>query len=590
MAKYIWVGRTTGATSTTQEKVDQYCFNVAGNWLVDIGNELVGATRNPGYADQFYIGGGISLYGNANYPGYTFAKSPCLYGGFSGNVALGTWSNTSTTSTGTTYTTAAYNAYLGDFGYPFPWIGGGISGDIRRWCAYRDGVSFENAAAFYTTTNSSGFRNPSQNLKLKVANSIATFGNKYLQPSSYDAAGTPELHTQNTKFIIDFDSIQANRLASPAGAGDEVGSGGPATTLDCYMLKSGGLRIRGGAFYQAKINTNIYTTDPSTTISSVLSSFPEYLYDAGIELHDVKIFKFRCAGWSKCLSKNCIFAHVQYEPRFRGVTYYGYGEPSAFGQFRPVVEGTNTQTFDLNNSLIDAFTLYDVLYGINEPGSMDGIRDLYFGTLQIIPLTHNLVDTNPDIPEAELAWGASIGRMWTANDGEIYPGRTRDEIRKTVAAVRIGGETGTCKITRIEMRPTTPWSCFIPVSIQVAGNVDVGSIEVKQRNRLEAADDIAPNALARIGEVRLSKRGVVDLGTRGSHFRNWYIGGLSGGSGAQEGIAYGGILFEDDFNGSQIRGGPQSIYWSTQSESWLDYNVRQPNTKVPVAGLPEPLE
>ena len=583
MSIYLWVGRTTGATSTTQEKVDQYCFNAPGNWLMQNGAAWIGTTATPGYGDIFYIGGGRLIGGQANFTGYTFAKSPCLYGGYSGNVAFGTWSHISPSSTGTTFTTAADSAQLGSYGYPFPWIGGGISGDILRWCAYRDGVSLENAATFYTAANSSGFRNPSQNLKLKVWNRISAYNDIYLQPSPHDSNGTPELHTQNTKFIIDIEPIKATREGSPV-VGSELGSDGVHTELYCYAQRSGGLRIRGGYFWRVFLNSQTY--DTNVPVDPVIPSFPEYLYDAGVELHDVVALTVQSAGWSKQLHKNCVYAYMRHAQRNRGLTYYGYTEPYEFGLNIPLVRATTTQTLDFNNSSINAFIPFDVLYGITG-GATDGIRDSYYGTLLLVPRENDIFDIPSQVPEAEVAW-FSIDRAWTANDGEIYPTRTRNEIRKTVSAVRLGGETGTCRIQRIEMRPENPWSSFIPLSLQIAGNVDIGTIDLNYRNRLEAADDISQNAVARIGEVRVSKRGVVDFGTRGSNFRNWYIGGISGGSGAQEGIAYGGIVFMDDFNGSQVRGGPNSIYWNTQTET-NGFNVRQPAVVVPEAGLPEPL-
>jgi hypothetical protein len=588
MATYFWVGRTTGATSTTQDKVDQYCFNAPGNWLIKTNdNQLIGTTATPAYGDMFFIGGGVSLFGAVNYPGYTFAKSPCLYGGFSGNVALGTWSHTSTVSTGTTFTTAANDAYLGSFGYPFPWLGGGISGDILRWCAYRDGVSLAGATAFYTAANSSGFRNPSQNLKLKIGGNINIYNDRYLQPSTYDATGTPELHTQNTKFIVDIEPIRAHRTGSPI-VGNEVDFDKVHTRLFVFASRSGGVRIRGGRFYSMQLCTLTYNS--SVGVDRSIPTFPEYLYDAGIEIYDTISLLVTSSGWNRQLHTNCVYAHMLHKQIDRGVTYFGYGVPGPFGTQMPIIRATTTQTLDFNNSSINAFIPFDDLYGING-SAIDGIRDLYYGTLVLVPQASNIEDNNSNVPESDTAW-YSLNREWTANDGEIYPSRTRDEIRNTVSPVRLGGNTGTCRITRIEMKPEAERSAYIPVSVQIAGDVDIGTIDLTQRSRLEAADDISPNAIARIGEVRLYKRGMVDFGTRGSHFRNWYIGGLSGGSGAQEGVAYGGILFMDDFGGTQVRGGPYSIYWATQTEGGVGFNdnVRQPLVDIPEASLPEPLE
>jgi hypothetical protein len=588
MATYIWVGRSIGPSSSTADKIDQYCFNAPGNWLLDTGAEIVPTTETPKWLDQFFIGGGVSLFGAVNKPGYTAAKSPCLYGGFSGNVHLGTWGHTSAASTGTTLTTAVGNCYLGDFGYPFPWIGGGISGDILRWCAYRDGISLANAATFYTAANSTGFRNPSENLKLKIKSNFYLYSDKVRIPSPYDGQGTPELHTQATKFIIDIEPIHcySSLVFWNDGGGSTLVGWNTSTELKTYTFNSGGVRVRGGAFHNIQLDRLIAQGQSRNQLE--IPNLPEYKYDAGIELYNTVAHTVSSANWCRHLHKDCMYAKVTHYGRLTGLTYYGYDIPYTFGQSLPLEQTTTAAEVSFQSS-INQYIAFDVLYGITG-SAVDGIRDSGtdgYGVLEIRVPVGNVVAGN-STPEGDVVWDSSIERQWT-EENQI-PTRSRDFFRSMVNPVKLGGGSHTTRIPFVKAngidgsgasRPT------IPTSIQIAGDVDIGTIYAGYGVRVEAADDIDTSAIARIGEVTLEKSAKVDFGTRGSHFTNWFIGGISGGSASQEGVAYGGILFKDDTTFSYVRGGPSSVFWSTQTEE--GFNVRQPSVLVPEVGLPEPL-
>jgi hypothetical protein len=272
-----------------------------------------------------------------------------------------------------------------------------------------------------------------------------------------------------------------------------------------------------------------------------------------------------------------------------GNTYYGYGFPLGGGQFRPFVQPTTAADL-IFQSTINQYVAYDVLYGVTGAAA-DGIRDSGtdgFGVLDIV-VSGGLSSVSPDTPEGDVIWNTSIERLWTEEG--IIPTRSRDFFRNTVIPIKLGGGSSTTRIPFVKANVTESTNSgirpIVPTSIQIAGDVDIGTIYAGYGTRVEAADGVNPNAIARIGTITLEKSAKVDFGTRGSYFTNWFVGGISGGSASQEGVAYGGILFKDDTTYSYVRGGPFSVFWNTQTEE--GFNIRQPAVAVPEVGLPDPL-
>ena len=123
---FRWVG--SGNTASTSPSI--FSWNTSGNWevLKNFGSgsaggwRFTGTTYVPGPIDQAIIGNAKSKLSSTSTPlasNYvqTQVKSPCLFGGFIGNTAGGTWINAglSGSASGTTYTTAlqlfsVYNA------------------------------------------------------------------------------------------------------------------------------------------------------------------------------------------------------------------------------------------------------------------------------------------------------------------------------------------------------------------------------------------------------------------------------------------------------------------------------------------------
>jgi hypothetical protein len=212
---YRWVG--SGNTGSTQ--ADIFSWNTPGNWQVlkYFGNGLSGgwqfAYSNivPGPLDTAIFGipnneivGGYPLNHLVN---LTPVKSPCLFGGYAGTVAGGTWANSGDTGSaagGTTYqsglkslfvrtdqftavqvptgrTYGTYNDTAYAFTKPLP-LGGGLTGsdackDILEWIQLNYpnmGVTVNVGATTGQVTYSipAGFTNSWENLNVKVYNTI----------------------------------------------------------------------------------------------------------------------------------------------------------------------------------------------------------------------------------------------------------------------------------------------------------------------------------------------------------------------------------------------------------------------------------
>lgn len=121
MAIYQWKG-------STGSSINRYDWNHAPNWLVRNSNGTVTtAATPPGAGDDVYVG--------ASQISQTICQSPLLYGGFTGTIAGGSWTNSG--GTGHTFNTAMnkLSAVVGDPStiYRFPILGGGISGLNYEW-------------------------------------------------------------------------------------------------------------------------------------------------------------------------------------------------------------------------------------------------------------------------------------------------------------------------------------------------------------------------------------------------------------------------------------------------------------------------
>jgi hypothetical protein len=200
MATYRWVG--SGTTASTSPEI--FNWNNASNWrkLVTSGTVkyFAGTTVCPGNADAVIFGNAFSFSGITN---MEYTKSPCLFGGFVGNAAGGTWPNAATPY-GTTLASSlvsftvdenASNEEYGNGLYNFTYgraggsdnvftempIGGGLTGTISclknlQWIQRNYpsmGVSVSTSTGGdYVFTVPAGYTSAWDNLTLKVRDSI----------------------------------------------------------------------------------------------------------------------------------------------------------------------------------------------------------------------------------------------------------------------------------------------------------------------------------------------------------------------------------------------------------------------------------
>jgi len=178
MATYYWRGATANARNSdgTFVGVGIFDFNRPRNWLVPVGNGYTGATHAPGRGNDICYFGGVVT-----------ADSPCLFGGYSGSVgqtSSGVWFNSAPFPNGTSgaTTNSAVNQlhavyFLGSENprkYPFPYFGGGITGEIYNYCTSVLGLSTQS---FFTGMQGSTGSRISKGLVLRSRNySIQTTG------------------------------------------------------------------------------------------------------------------------------------------------------------------------------------------------------------------------------------------------------------------------------------------------------------------------------------------------------------------------------------------------------------------------------
>jgi hypothetical protein len=148
---FRWIG--SGNTGSTLPSI--FSWNTSGNWevLKNFGSgaaggwRFTGTTYVPGPIDKAIIGNAKTVLSSNNTPlasNYvqTQVKSPCLFGGFIGNTAGGTWINAglSGSASGTTYTTALHRFSVHNGGQPGMYFDG-ASGAYRTYNDTSTGLS-----------------------------------------------------------------------------------------------------------------------------------------------------------------------------------------------------------------------------------------------------------------------------------------------------------------------------------------------------------------------------------------------------------------------------------------------------------------
>lgn len=316
LRKYLWTSTTLGASATVADHIGKYCWNKPGNWL------LLGTTTGiwqptntyPGSntADTYdvYVGcENHSLYGS-QIAGWTAAKHPLLFGGCSHADGI-TWSTkpdwgltgtiradvlsfnhvvgVKNISGGTAsilrwpYITigATYIQLEVVTDYPFPYLGGGITGEIAQWCAARDGLTVGS----YITANYEGRFDPTKNLKLALS--------KKLDIIDHRIAGLKGLTATQNLFLANIDLVEKYVSGISGASANPLGAIGLEVII--HNPNGSGVVINGGTINKLYVNRRLITGNHLPPTSGVESanavkyrSFPySAVVDAGIRLNNV---------------------------------------------------------------------------------------------------------------------------------------------------------------------------------------------------------------------------------------------------------------------------------------------------------------
>ena len=208
MASLFWQGAISGTGHTS---VAAYDFNVPSNWKVQrygqpVSNWSTSLTA-PVAGDQITVGGPV------------VARTPLLFGGYTGTMAAGGWGQNGIGATGTTFTSSLAFAFidLNPQYYPFPYFGGGITGDVYNYL-FSDNI-----------TNGAGLTNPAAmgsaldiarsqvGLKLKVTNSVVIRHTGRINSAFASGATTTDGYPNYSVVDIDFVQSRVQQTGLTAG-------------------------------------------------------------------------------------------------------------------------------------------------------------------------------------------------------------------------------------------------------------------------------------------------------------------------------------------------------------------------------------
>ena len=208
MAILHWQGAISGTGHTS---VAAYDFNVASNWKVQrygtaVSNWSTSLTA-PVPGDWISIGESV------------VARTPLLFGGYTGTMAAGGWGPNGVGATGTTFTSSLQfvNIQLQPAFYPFPYLGGGISGDIYNYLfsdKMTNGAGLTNES---TLGSALDIARSQAGLKLKVSASINIIHTGRID-TAY-ASGATNADGYPNYSVVDIDFVQSRTQQTGVTAG-----------------------------------------------------------------------------------------------------------------------------------------------------------------------------------------------------------------------------------------------------------------------------------------------------------------------------------------------------------------------------------
>jgi hypothetical protein len=513
MAYYYWVG-------STGQGLNNYNWNYASNWrenkYVNGRYTFVVSSYAPGHNDGAFVG---DLYGPT-------AVSPCLFGGFSGSHTGGTWANARPGSaTGATFTTSLAYLSLGNSNqyfaystgtstkpsrpfydkYNFPYIGGGVTGEVLGW------LNSSLTAGWSANLASSVTTKMEEGLKLK-----------------YTQSGIRTLGYSDTK--VSFESVKNYMPISPYAAGGTGATAPFAVSNFSYIstspYRSGGVSIKGTLG-----TVRVYgATITGLTANHNTSEYLEFLgVTAGTISLDTCINTF--------IDENSKLANLTVEP----TSWHG-----------PVIFAGQVDTTRVNTEL-------NLGLSGSTAGGTGFVDDSAIIFNSKIP-THTFYTVGGPSYNTSRPLG-----MYTQENGG-GPVTTNDSFTPTfIIGTPTNNFTTTASLLRAKVSPLGASGAFTfgavstSPTIKFAGKTTISKVEMNNSNLSASWSDsdsglstgdfysIPSDQLIYLNTVSLAENSVVDLKAN-PNFNNWAFGSI------RNSKLSGGIYFEDEtcrVNGSR---------------------------------------
>lgn len=522
MAILYWQG-STGAAG-----VNRFNFNYGPNWRVwragvPSSSWAVSAT-GPVANDTVYVG---ELFA---------ARSPILYGGASGSVALASWS---TGVTGTTFNSSISGIVVnlvqgsgsgisGTNWYPFPYFGGGITGEIYTYCGNVLNLDVSELVGATATAAEAG-------LKLKVSNTV----------------------------IIK----TTGQVDSNYNLGEQDGNGYPNySVVDINFIPSKSVNNGG--------------TAASNTFLFVSGAYP---YEGRKQSSLV--------GLGNVTIKNGLFRNASFEA---GTTGSGTGgaipRPQRIDLIRTVVGSLNTHNGDINCDPSCTFGTFSVRSGSNpyynpelRAYGLDGNEIIVAGTF------------NTNTANSLLGWG-QLAATGPFNSGVILydqytslPGTVGYDYEPNILVGNPDdGVTFTANVFQVftEVGPystTTNGNAQRPWNVMFFGDANITSMSV-EGTKIKAWRKLPPEKSVNITNLQMAENSELDL-VYADQFDSWYFGSLTGTGITGVSTVIGGINFADD--SCTIKGSAGVRLYNTKVVNNYDFRA---SVQIPSSfGIFEPL-
>jgi len=458
------------AGSTAAAGLNRFNFNYGPNWKVAAWNKpttqwLASATGpNPG--DTIYVGSQF------------VALSPILYGGYSGGVTSGTWlinGGTAGSASGTTATNSLTYVTIdvsspgtatGTSYYPFPYFGGGITGDTYNYVVNVMGQDTTDYTGFTASYSSLG-------LNLKVGYNVAVTTTGRINPF-YDIGGTDQNGYPN------YSVVNLNFTPSKVVSGGASGpSAGACQTylyfgVPYYNRNGGGnVTINGGMFNAVSYN-------------DLSSNYGPVSRPLAIQMNRCVVGSSNFNNCDLVIDKSCTFGTLNVNPT--DMPYYPIQRNRGFDGKGIIVSG-----------LFDTSTAYNLMGWATPSVTASPYQSgIYMYPQYTTRASDTLYNYTPSVI------------ISTPDDGTTFTSQVLQIISESGLS---GAGSSTVK---------KPWN------VQFFGDSVITTM-VAQGANISALPGVANNKKVQITNLTLAEFSILDL-QRAPNFDNWYFGTISNGT------------------------------------------------------------